>query len=205
MRGHAAFVISAARLGLLAAALTVADPWAASARPPDPAAPARVSPTTPEPAKGIITVADNRRSTDRSAEMKAAKALTTRCWRSAAGPPRPRRKKGPRSCPPRLATRCGSNWPARSINGSRRATVPARVPDERDRSCRGARASRKAAPRSSGHDDVRTHSRRAAVAARPAAERTNKIAATAELISILASRLPPQVRARDRRSRRRGR
>jgi hypothetical protein len=35
-------------------------------------------PTIPQPAKGFITVADNTRSTDGSAEMKAAKALTTK-------------------------------------------------------------------------------------------------------------------------------
>jgi hypothetical protein len=66
------------RLGLVAGALMIGEAWPASARPPDPTGLTRFSPTILQPAKGFITVADDQRSTDGSAEMKAAKALTTK-------------------------------------------------------------------------------------------------------------------------------
>jgi hypothetical protein len=59
-------------------ALMAADARPVSARPSEATAPSGLSPTIPRPAKGFITVADDMRSTDGSAEMKAAKALTTK-------------------------------------------------------------------------------------------------------------------------------
>jgi hypothetical protein len=65
-------------LSLVVGALMVADPCALAAHPPDPTGSARFSPTIPRPAKGFITLADDQRSTDGSAEMKAARTLTTK-------------------------------------------------------------------------------------------------------------------------------
>lgn len=66
------------RLSGVAVALMVANPWAVSAHPLDSAARARLSATIPQSAKGFIIVADDKRSTDGSAEMQAARALTTK-------------------------------------------------------------------------------------------------------------------------------
>jgi hypothetical protein len=65
------------RLGLAAAALMAASPGPLLARSPEPASLVFLSPTIPQAAKGVMTVADQR-STDASTEMEAAKALTTR-------------------------------------------------------------------------------------------------------------------------------
>jgi hypothetical protein len=66
------------RFSGVAVALMIANPWALSAHPPDSAAPARLTVTIPQSAKGFIIVADDKRSTDGSAEMQAARALTTK-------------------------------------------------------------------------------------------------------------------------------
>jgi hypothetical protein len=66
------------RLGLVIGALVVADPCALSAHPFEATGPASFSLTIPQPVKGFITVADDKRSIDGSVEMKAAKAVTTK-------------------------------------------------------------------------------------------------------------------------------
>jgi hypothetical protein len=70
--------IRSIRFSLVAGALMLADPRAPSAHLSEATGPARFSPSIPQPAKGFITVADDKRSTDGSTEMKAAKALTTK-------------------------------------------------------------------------------------------------------------------------------
>ncbi len=76
--GAIPWIRTSIRLSLAAGALMVADPWPLLARPPEPAGLAFLSPTIPQLAKGFITVADDKRSTDGAAEMSAARALTTK-------------------------------------------------------------------------------------------------------------------------------
>jgi hypothetical protein len=78
MRDCASAWTRSVRLSLVIGALMVVDARPVSARPSEATAPSGLSPTIPRPAKGFITVADDMRSTDGSAEMKAAKALTTK-------------------------------------------------------------------------------------------------------------------------------
>lgn len=66
------------RLSLVIGAMMLADARPVSANSPGFAAPAQLNPTISQLAKGFIAVADDKRSTDGSAEMKAAKALTTK-------------------------------------------------------------------------------------------------------------------------------
>ena len=66
------------RLGVVAVALTLASPCALSAHPLDSVARAQLSAPIPQPAKGLLIVADNQTRTDGSAEMQAARALTTK-------------------------------------------------------------------------------------------------------------------------------
>ena len=56
----------------------VADPSGLSARPSEPTAPASLSETIHQPAKGSIIMADATRSSTGAAEMAAAKTLTTK-------------------------------------------------------------------------------------------------------------------------------
>jgi hypothetical protein len=66
------------RLGVVAVALTLAGPCAPSAHPLDSVARAKLSAPIPPPVKGLLIVADNQTRTDGSAEMQAARALTTK-------------------------------------------------------------------------------------------------------------------------------
>jgi hypothetical protein len=77
------------RLSVMAGALMLADALAFSAHPSEATHPAHLS----QSAKGFITVADDKRSTDGSVEMKAAKAVTTKVlaigsWTAKATPER---------------------------------------------------------------------------------------------------------------------
>ena len=77
----------------MAGALILAGPRAPSAHLSEATGPARFSPRIPQAAKGFIILADDKRSTDGSAEMQAARALTTKVlaigsWTAKATPER---------------------------------------------------------------------------------------------------------------------